>query len=699
MSSMSMVSPVTTALMSVAMMVAMMLPSIAPTLWRRHRQLRTMRVPRAGQLTTLFATGYVSVWIAIGLALFAMSAEPPFASWTTPVVVLLGGMVQSSRWKAERLRRCRDACVPHVAISRNVLSAWRDGSRLGIDCGLSCAAPMAVLFVVGLMDARMTVVITAAITAERVAKGGARIARMTGALALIVGLVLCTRAIGVTMSRGVRDSPTDAGELRLHVAWSPSTSLMPLPSPLPRLIQGGMGVAVSDWRLANAVARTGQLGVVSGSMLDTVFVRRLQDGDPDGHLHRAIAAFPVPEVGAEILRRYYVPGGRGPRVPYKALPMYKQRVSDARQRITVLANFTEVWLAKEGHDGPVGLNLLTKVSMPNLASLYGAMLAGVDVVIMGAGIPREIPGVLDAFAAHRQAQIKFDVERLPRDEPEYLTFDPASFSTPAMRTSRLERPAFIAVVSAASLATTLARKSTGRVDGFIVEGPTAGGHNAPPRGEVTFNDRGEPVYGERDVVDLSKMRELAVPFWLAGGAGSPDALEAALAAGAAGVQVGTLFAYCNESGLDAALRARVLAAVTAGTAVVRTDPRASPTGYPFKVVELPGDADVAAARKRVCDLGYLRVAVRTDQGRTIYRCSAEPVDAFIAKGGDAADTVGRRCLCNGLTSNVEQAQWRDDTSSAEPPLVTSGDDLLALADFAAAHPGYTARDVVQYVCT
>ena len=308
-------------------------------------------------------------------------------------------------------------------------------------------------------------------------------------------------------------------------------------SALPRVIQGGMGVAVSNWRLARAVSRTGQLGVVSGSMLDTVFVRRLQDGDPGGHMRRAIAAFPVPEVGEEILRRYFNAAGRAPGAPYKALPMYKQVVSDARQRVTVLANFVEVWLAKEGHGNPVGLNLLTKVQMPNLASLYGAMLAGVDVVIMGAGIPREIPGALDALAEHRATQLRFEVEGLPREQSEWLTFDPASCANRTVGGTSLHRPAFVAVVSAASLATTLARKSNGRVDGFIVEGPTAGGHNAPPRGELRLNERGEPIYGERDAVDLDKMRELGLPFWLAGGFGSPEGLGQAIAAGAAGVHL------------------------------------------------------------------------------------------------------------------------------------------------------------------
>jgi nitronate monooxygenase len=466
---------------------------------------------------------------------------------------------------------------------------------------------------------------------------------------------------------------------------------------LPRVIQGGMGVAVSNWRLANAVARAGQLGVVSGTVLDTVVVRRLQDGDPGGHMRRAIAAFPIPGVGEEVLKRYFKPAGRAPGEPYKNLPMYKQTVSAARQRVTVLASFVEVWLAKEGHEGPIGMNLLTKIQLPNLPSLYGAMLAGVAVVIMGAGIPREIPGVLDAFSEHRSARMRFDVEGLGKDETEYLEFDPSTIATPSLMTKPLRRPMFLPVVSAASLAMTLARKSNGRVDGFVVEGPTAGGHNAPPRGALQLSDEGEPVYGERDVVDLAKMRELGLPFWLAGGTGSPAGLRDALSAGAAGVQVGTLFAYCEESGLDPAVKARVVESVVAATAKLRTDPRASPTGYPFKIVELPGDAVQALARERVCDLGYLRVPVRTTDGRMVYRCSAEPVATFVAKGGDAADTEGRRCLCNGLTANVGLAQWREDTGEDEIPLITSGDDLLQLAGFLSSHPGYTAAQAIDYL--
>ena len=468
-----------------------------------------------------------------------------------------------------------------------------------------------------------------------------------------------------------------------------------IPQRLPRIIQGGMGVGVSDWRLANAVARAGQLGVVSGSLIDTVFVRRLQDGDPGGHVRRAMAHFPIAGVAADAMRLYFRAEGLPAGAPYKALPMYKQQVSDARQRVTVLASFVEVWLAREGHDGPIGLNLLTKVQMPNLATLYGAMLAGVAFVIMGAGIPREIPGALDALAEHRPARLRFDVVGLARDQEEWLTFDPAAHW--ATLPAPLTRPRFLAVVSAASLAATLARKANGRVDGFVVEGPTAGGHNAPPRGELRLDERGQPVYGERDVVDLAKMRELGLPFWLAGGVGSREGLRHALEQGAAGIQAGTLFAYCAESGLDAELKQRVIAGTCSGDVSLRTDPRASPTGYPFKVVELPGDAAIAERRERVCDLGYLRVAVRTETGRTVYRCAAEPVDAWVEKGGEMADTEGRRCLCNALTANIGLAQRRTGELEEEPTLVTSGDDLLALADFFRANPSYTAAQAVAHL--
>jgi NAD(P)H-dependent flavin oxidoreductase YrpB (nitropropane dioxygenase family) len=461
----------------------------------------------------------------------------------------------------------------------------------------------------------------------------------------------------------------------------------------PRIIQGGMGIGVSGWTLARAVSRLGHLGVVSGTAIDTVMIRRLQDGDEGGHVRRAMRAFPIPGVSEEAVLRYYVPPGQRNTKPYVLLPMYRKLVSRSREQLTMLANFVEVWLAKEGHDGAVGINLLTKVQMPNLASLYGAMLAGVDYVLMGAGIPREIPGVLDALAHHRPARLKLDVEGPAGDGPDDLVFDPGAHLGGDQ--APLERPHFLPIVSASSLATTLARKASGSVQGFIVEGPAAGGHNAPPRGEPRFSDDGEPVYGARDVVDLAKIRELGLPFWLAGGTGSPGAFRDALDAGATGIQVGTLFAYCDESGFTADIKQRVLAGLADGAVSIRTDPLASPTGYPFKVVSVDGLPSQDETRVRNCDLGYLRVAYRTAAGTLGYRCAAEPEAQYGLKGGDVGNTVGRRCLCNGLTANIGLAQQGDD--GPELPLITSGDDLLSLGVFARGRSHYSAADVIEYL--
>jgi nitronate monooxygenase len=468
-------------------------------------------------------------------------------------------------------------------------------------------------------------------------------------------------------------------------------------SSLPTIIQGGMGIAISDWRLARAVSQCGQLGVVSGTAIDTVLVRRLQDGDIGGHVRRAMAHFPIPEVSAAVLDRYFRPDGRPDGMPYRAAPMYRQVVSKARQQLTVLANFVEVYLAREGHDGLVGINLLTKIQMPNLASLYGAMLAGVDYVLMGAGIPKEIPGVLDRFAAHEPASIRLDVEGDPSGHVESLHFDPEEqWDAPP---PDVARPGFFPIVSSDSLATMLARKANGRVDGFIVEGPTAGGHNAPPRGAPQMNDRGEPIYGDRDAAKLDRLRDLGLPFWLAGGAGSPGGLRDALAAGAAGIQVGTLFAYCSDSGMDPGHRREVLKEIRKSPIDVYTDPRASPTGFPFKVVNLKGSIareDVYQDRERVCDLGYLRTAFRAESGRIDYRCPAEPVETYVKKGGKREDTVGRKCLCNALASDIGMGQLRSDGRS-ELPLLTSGDDLQWLGDYLGERADYDAAAVIEHL--
>lgn len=482
---------------------------------------------------------------------------------------------------------------------------------------------------------------------------------------------------------------------------TPSTATCPAAPrsgrPLPLVIQGGMGVAVSSWRLATAVASTGQLGVVSGTALDTVLARRLQDGDPGGEVRRALAAFPVPSVAERVMARFFRPDGRPPGTPYTPVPRLALRQSRLAQELAVVGNFVEVWLAKDGHDGPVGVNYLEKVQMATPAAAYGAMLAGVDFVLMGAGIPRDIPQLLDRLAGH-------DVVRLPvavagaAEGSHAVHLDPRALFGEGL--PPLVRPTFLAIVSAHVLAAYLARDEQIRPDGFVIEGPLAGGHNAPPRGRLVLDALGQPIFGPRDDADIEKVAALGLPFWLAGSYGTPEAVAAARSAGAAGVQVGTLFALSEDSGVAPGLRADLLARLRAGTLEVRTDASASPTGFPFKVAQLPGtlsDPAVRAARPRLCDLGYLRTPYLRDGGAVGYRCPAEPVHTYLRKGGTLEDTAGRACLCNALTANVDLGQTRAD-GYAEEPLVTLGAELEGVRRMVATHPdGWSARQALEWL--
>jgi nitronate monooxygenase len=452
-----------------------------------------------------------------------------------------------------------------------------------------------------------------------------------------------------------------------------------LSRPEPIIIQGGMGAAVSAWPLARAVSLNGQLGVVAGTALDVVLARRLRLGDPDGHVRRAMAAFPLPNMADRILERYFIPGGKAADRPFIASPMHAIEPPQDLLELTVVSNFVEVYLAKEEHDGLVGINYLEKIQLPTLPSLFGALLGGVDYVLMGAGIPRAIPGILDSLCRGEPVELPLDVRGA----------------------NRLVRPKFLAIVASESLARMLARKSSGRVDGFVVEGPTAGGHNAPPRGAMRLNGRGEPVYAERDEPNLEVIRSLGRPYWLAGSYGVPERVADALDAGAAGVQVGTAFAYCEESGLSDDLRRRVLAMSRQGTVDVLTDPVASPTGFPLKVVTLPGtlsQESVYEQRKRICDLGFLRHLYKKPDGTVGLRCPSEPVKEYIRKGGREEDTRGRKCVCNGLPANVGLGQVRRG-GELEKPLVTSGDDARNVARFLPTPDAesYSAEDVVKYL--
>jgi len=466
---------------------------------------------------------------------------------------------------------------------------------------------------------------------------------------------------------------------------------------LPQIIQGGMGAAVSDWRLANTVARNGQLGVVSGTALDSVLARRLQLGDPCGAIRRALAKFPWPDMAQRALDTFFVAGGKSADKSFKLAPLPTMKLRASLVELMVLGNFVEVFLAKEGHSGPIGINYLEKIQLPHAPSLLGAMLAGVGVVLVGAGIPLAIPGALDSLSQWESVELGLSVELNPDRHHYVQRFDPQEYFTGEL--PELARPNFLAIIASDTLAKTMVKRASGEVNGFVVEHYTAGGHNAPPRRVRGADPNASPEYGERDIPDLQIIGDLGKPFWLAGSEASPERLAEARAAGARGIQVGTAFAFSRESGILAEIKHQVLRAQKAGTLNVRTDFNSSPTGFPFKVIELDGtvsDETTYAARERFCDLGYLRQLYAKGESKVGYRCPSEPERTYLAKGGEIEGTVGKRCLCNGLLATVGLGQMRDGV--AEPPIVTAGDDWTFLPHVTQGDDiDYGAADVIEYL--
>ncbi|HEX2114134.1 MAG TPA: DUF2182 domain-containing protein [Alphaproteobacteria bacterium] len=189
--------------MWVVMMVAMMLPSLVPMLWRYRDAVGTTGEVRLGRLTALVAVAYFFVWTVLGIAVFPLGAalaavetQQPALSRAVPlavsVVVLIAGALQFTAWKARHLACCRDA--PGRTLPADAGTAWRHGLRLGRHCSYSCAGLIAILLVIGVMDLRAMAVVTAAITVERLAPAGERVTRATGAVIVGAGLFLLTQA-------------------------------------------------------------------------------------------------------------------------------------------------------------------------------------------------------------------------------------------------------------------------------------------------------------------------------------------------------------------------------------------------------------------------------------------------------------------------------------------------------------------------
>ncbi len=471
-------------------------------------------------------------------------------------------------------------------------------------------------------------------------------------------------------------------------------------SSLPSIIQGGMGIGVSTWRLARHVAQRGEMGVVSGTAIDSVVVRELQDGDPNDRRF-VLRSYPDEEIVDHLIDQFYQPEGRAEEEPYDPLPIHRFNPTVQSQRILAAATFSEVMLAKAGHDGLVGLNLMAKLKRYSLPCLYGAMLAGVDVACIGAGIPLDEAKQIPKLAAGKPTALRLDVDTSQVDDPDRVQdtytyrLDPSDLLD---NPPTLEPPAFFPIISSDALARIMdAKLPDDRIDGWVVEGPVAGGHNAPPRNKQ-YDEDDTPIYDERDVPDLESIRALGTPFYLAGGYGSPEGLQYAHNVGAEGIQVGSLFSLTEESGYPPELTRKIIRGIHRGEVTVRTDGRVSSTGFPFKVLTVPGtlaDDERYQRRPRMCDLGYLREPYVDAKGRLLGRCPAEPVDDYVRKGGDPEETEDRACLCNALMANIGLPQHRDEYT--ELPLLTGGDALMNLPLGSVVEPHYDADDVLDYL--
>ena len=234
--------------------------------------------------------------------------------------------------------------------------------------------------------------------------------------------------------------------------------------------------------------------------------------------------------------------------------------------------------------------------------------------------------------------------------------------------------------------------STVEVDGFVVEGPTAGGHNAPARNKEVDDER-QPIYGERDKPNLETIMKLGKPYWLAGS--YAGRLKEAQDYGAAGVQVGSAFALSKESGLTEEAKRLMREKISRKELTVLTSVVASPTGFPIQLAQIEGtltEENVYKERKRVCSLGYLVEARKNEDGKLEFLCPAEPEKAYVRKGGSMEDTKERVCLCNGLATAAGHGQID------EPKIFTLGKDLSPISKLMAENPdGYTAENVIGFV--
>jgi NAD(P)H-dependent flavin oxidoreductase YrpB (nitropropane dioxygenase family) len=462
-------------------------------------------------------------------------------------------------------------------------------------------------------------------------------------------------------------------------------SMQDLIDGMPRLIQAGMGVHISCARLANVTSRLGALGVVSGVGLRHTVIEEIRAGDQEAI--NVARQFPLARSVEELLA--FAPGGPKHR---RAAPLDQPdpRRGALPKRLSAICAYVEVMRARMGQRGKIGINVMWKCALTVLPTIYGAMLAGVDALLCGAGVSIELPDIV------RRIRAGEDLAYRPLSGTStHVTLQIARDGT-APLLEGLSIPRMLPVLSNFAFPKRILdiweRQYAGaRPFAFILENHLAGGHNAPPRNKSAFSDQ--------DDIDayFAKVRDLGIPVYAAGAfpdGGTRTDLEEWIGRGAYGIQVGSRFALCEESGLRSDLKGELIRRNARGETEVATDNRLSPTGYPFKCVPLPGtlaDPAVRRQRRRICNRGYLLQShfetLPDESVKETYVCPAMPAAQYARLGGDPQDLTDRICLCNALLSTA------GFFSESEAPLVTLGVSGKRVTE------RLTARQIVEDILT
>ena len=461
------------------------------------------------------------------------------------------------------------------------------------------------------------------------------------------------------------------------------------------VVVGGMGVDISSVNLVAAVANhpsQRMSGSLSGTALADTYVRLLQLGDVGGAVREAFDAFKelVPTLADEVealFSKYFIAGGKAADANYLGLPIGGMEPPRLVQVMTIVSTFAHVWRAKKKAPGrPIGVNFLRKIERVLLYGLYGAVLAEADWIVMGAGDPSAIPGFLNLMAKHEPVEMPIQVATVPLGGYS-IKFEPRTLVGKDFPESK--RPAFIAIVSSHLQAEGLAGNPKTRPDAFVVEGPDAGGHNAPPRLKKK-DEKGNYIYGDEDIADIDAVAALGIPYFVAGGHGHPVSPETDHPPR----QVGTLFALSSDSGMEPGLRKRALTKIWKNEMEVVASSDASPSTFPFKLALVEGtmaDPKVYSDRNRICNLGHLR-GQRPKDGKPVGLCPADKQDVFKRSGGPMWRTQNAMCLCNGLMAACGLGQ------PDEPPLLTLG-DISPVRDLQRKlrRMEYTATEAAEYL--